>query len=305
MFKQPQDSSVQSELKRHRALRDVKSEGSLPQRIEAISRSRAPDPPGKGIAMLVLGVLVLAALIYQFSQMGGSEEKQSAPVAPGDATHVDELRIDDGKTGRVAGNLAVPQPDSGPKPVELTPEDIAAASLPEGVPDELAPQMALALAQARRGPPHIARKGLLKLAGLVWNVPEDSRPAVRERALRAALDAAKRDGVRGIALEAASWMREGATDKERALLVRFVPHAQIALEAPDQSDGAILFLHGDNSETTRMLLAEIIDSDSRPLWQRVAAARAYAGGSPTEAMTKIAQDPATPLILRIALGGAK
>ncbi len=310
MFKQPQDSSVQSELKRHRAMRDMKSEGSLPQRIEALSRSRAPDPPGKGIAMLVLGAAVLAALIYQFSQMGTRREGDpvrgdatQAPVVPGDGSAASELHLPGTSPRKPAKLTATPNASSAR--VELTPNDIATASIPEGVPDELAPQMALAMAQARRGNARITRKGLMRLARLVWEVPEAVRRAVRERALRSALESAKRAEMRGIALEAATWLREGASESEQSLLTRFVPHAQLALDEPAQTDGAIAFLFSDKSDTTRTLLAEVIASNDRSLVQRIAAARAYAGRAPTEAMKKLIDDPATPEALRTALDSSR
>ena len=68
-------------------------------RVESAAKMKAPPPQGKSIAMMILGVLVLAALIYDFTTRGGPSEKvrriteqQGKPVTakdkPGEALQI-------------------------------------------------------------------------------------------------------------------------------------------------------------------------------------------------------------------------
>ena len=69
-------------------------------RVEAAAKMKAPPPRGKSIAMMILGVLVLAALIYDFTTRGGPSKKVrriteqqgkavTAKSAPGEALQLE------------------------------------------------------------------------------------------------------------------------------------------------------------------------------------------------------------------------
>lgn len=241
-------------------------------RVEAASKMQAPPPKGRGLVMIILAVVVLAALVWDFmgkgaasravGRAGSNAERPSAPPKPGSDS--------DQGTPSAA-------PSKGPLQV----------SIPMG---NATLSMSAADAVAR----FAATSG-------------EEREAFRAQVLEALRKPAARSGRQGIeAFETAARFARGAGPAGAKQLRQLRLLALVALSDDARAPAAILFLKQlpeQGGADTMALLDEVILDPERPLRVRIEAARARsADGRPAE-LEKLASDPATHPSLVDALGG--
>ncbi len=246
--------------------------GGIAGRVEAASKMHAPAPKGKGLVMMILGVAVLGALIWDFTGRGaasravgrsaGNAERPVAPSRP------------DGEPGRPAPGA----PDAdGPLQIQLR---IGNATL------------AMSAADA------VARFG---------SAEGEDRATFRAQVLEALVKPAGLKGRAGTeAFETAARFVRDAEPASQKHLLQLKLRALVALTDDTRAPAAILFLKQlpeSGGAEAMALLDEVILDDARPLRVRIEAARARGTeGRPPE-LEKLLKDPATHPSLVDALGG--
>lgn len=252
--------------------RPARKPAGITARVEAAAKHRAPAPKGKGVVMILLGVAVLAALIWDFTGRGS-------------AGRAIRESVDDGER---------PVPKEGPaKPDEPGPP----ATPPP-------PDPTLIDVVVKEGA--ILSMSPLDAAAFVASAPEADRADLRSRVLKALVAPAGAKGGRAsAALEAAAWLAKDAGEQSAAVIARLTLKAYPALEDDRTAYAAILFLANvpdRGGAAGAAALDDVILGRKRPLHLRIAAARIRPAAGRPDAVTALATDPATHPALREALG---
>lgn len=239
-------------------------------RVEAAAKAHAPAPRGKGVVMLLLGLAVVAALIWDFTGRGAASRavRESA---------------DDGER---------PVPREGPTGDHPEPPASPAAEFRIDV--EVKEGATLSMT------PYDA-------AAYVDSPEKDEPPGLRRRVLEALVEPAGDKGSRArIALETAAWLARGAGPDCTATLARLSLEAYPALEDDRTAHAAILFLSSlpdRGGDLGAVSLDDVILDARRPLHLRIAAARVRPAEGRPQAIEDLASSPATHPALREALRG--
>lgn len=147
-------------------------------RVEAAAKMKAPAPRGKGIAMMVLGVLVMGGLVYDWTTRGGASkrvreitEQQGEPVTAKEGPpKAFKLQVDTG----------------APEPLAMSPSDALAYFGPLSAEDkvEVRPRLlgAIAAAEDLRGTR--ASEAFSLASSLVEGSGDEAQGALADLALR-------------------------------------------------------------------------------------------------------------------------
>lgn len=160
-------------------------------RVEAASKMAAPAPKGKGIAMMLIGVAVLAGLIYDFTGRSGASKKvrqitenQPKPVAakakPGEALEI-TIR-DEGQELTMSSAAAIAYYTSAPaeKQAEIRPRLLKTLAAEEDLYGARAQEAFELASRLLEGADARSRDAIADLAikGLTLLDDDDAAPAV-------------------------------------------------------------------------------------------------------------------------------
>lgn len=249
-------------------------DGGFAARIEAAAKSSAPQPVGKGIAMVVLGVLVVAAVVFEMLSDRGTKPARQDDKPP------------------IAG-----QGD----PAKAPDKPDARFDLPGDLPGPLANEIALALTAGAHEAEEVFKPGLRRVPELFTQVPADLRAATRKRLLAHLATIA--DGkARGAALQAATPLVQALPAREAADARRLTLLAELALEDDAAVRHALVFLSALPTGVRPAASIEAVALDpKRKLAVRISAVHALPSAERSEALRKLADDEKTPQELRNAL----
>ena len=252
--------------------RDDDERGAIARRVEAAARARAPEPKGRSLVMMILGVVVLGALIWDF-------------------------------TGRGSASRGITQAaGAGKRPVAPARNDPGGTDAPSEVPDG---SFHIAITIGKATLSMSAADAVQRFGALAG----EERETFRAQVLEALGEPAGRtDGVCAEAFEAAARFAPEAGAASVKHLLQLKLRALVALGDDTSAPAAILFLRqlpaGGGAETMTLLDEVILDA-GRPLRVRIEAARGRSvAGRPAE-LDALAQDPATHPSLRAALDDGK
>lgn len=247
------------------------SRSGIAGRVEAAAKARAPSPPGKGLVVMLLAVVVMGALIWDFMGNSSASRAVSRGIVEGE-----KPIAQDAPGGAADGPSSAGSDASGAFTFVL--QDPVAGAVQLGV-DE----------------------AFWRLAG----AEEAERAGLREQFLAQLVKPSGQRGVPGrVALETAARFAEGAEPASATLVAQITLRAFSGLRDDTVAPGALLFLsrlpdHGGPHAFTA--LDEIIVDPERPLMLRVQAAQLRPVEGRPEPVERLAQDPATHPALRDAL----
>ncbi len=285
------------------------SGSNLANRVEAISRSTPPPPKGKGLVLLLLGVVVMFALIQSLLGEGpaekavrkaneGDEPKKTNGAEPGTVNPLPGPDAGLGAGGAVTGmtgSSAMPEPATEP-------------TYPQGLPVDISRRLQLNIAALRgRNPNEIAQvyAALRDLPAVVDATPEDKREAVRALVFEQIAPMAKSGLFRREVLEAASWLAPDAGDASSGSIVNLILVARgEGLSDNWAAPAAIDFLStfpDRGGPVVLTVLDQVILDPTRPLHIRVAAANARLAVGRPQSINELADSPSTHPKLREAL----
>ncbi|MDA1194727.1 MAG: hypothetical protein O2894_06040 [Planctomycetota bacterium] len=241
-------------------------------RVESASKMSAPAPKGKGIVLMLLGVVVLAALIHDFMGRGAASEK---------------VREIDRQQGEA---VAAPTNPDGDRAASPEPAGVEAVYL-----------------TVRDGGQELR---LTPSAAIVYftTAPADKQSEIRPKLLAGlAAEAGKRGPQAREVYELASHLLEGVSEESDTLagpLAELTLAAIGVLENDAAAPAALLFLRsvpGGVPALAVHALDKVILERGRPLHVRIAAAEARPEAGRPERLRALAEDPGTHPALRAAL----
>ncbi len=226
-------------------------------RVEAASKAHAPAPKGKGLVMMIIGVAVLGALIWDFTGRGAAS--QAVRKAHDDGKRPVPKQRPDGGT-----------PAAAPRP---TPTALVLRIKRDGALIELPPEAA---------------------ASMLSQAPADVRAALHGKILAGIVEALRAGADGRQVFEAAARFQEGAENDPA--IQQLILRALATLKSNDAAPAAILFLSrlpNRGGALTAAALDEVIVDDSRPLHVRLAAANARPDTPKPPALDALMKSPAT------------
>lgn len=287
-------------------------------RIHKISKSPPPAPKGKGIAMALLGVAVLASLIHTFLSDG------SAAEGVREAHEADIRRAPSAPSAPPESPPASSTPDPLPLPVgpsngntdaptELPGELVMPGSsftLPEGLPGPIETRLRetlsifenLALALQHGRSPDFA-----KMPVLLAEVPAEQRDGVRMVMFELLLKTASTSAYARGTFETAAWLVPEATTEQKGLVSKLILVAcQSGLGRNASAGAAMAFLEqvpDPLGSLETFSLEDVILDARRPLDIRLAAARLTEKRelATSKRLVALHEDPTTHPLLRAAL----
>ena len=249
-------------------------DGGLAARVEAAAKSRAPQPMGKGIAMVVLAVLVMAAVTYEIFFRSATPKDKPATTP-----------VESGADGDNAP--AVPDPRF---------------DLPGELSAGVAQKLAMALTQGLSTKKSVQAQNLDRVAKLFGDVPAKLRKETRARVLVHLSSIAGDTNARGPVLDAARPWVEGIAADEIEAARRLTLHAELALDDDASVVPALIYLSQlpPNARPTSAIEAVVLD-EKRPETIRVRAAFSLRGTELSPDVRALLEDKDTPRAIRDAL----
>ena len=272
-----------------RPMSGPKHSARVRDRVEAVARTPAPDPKGKGLVMIILAISVLGALVWEFSGRGaaGKAAKESVERARRESA-LEASSEGRGASGQASLPVARPNPDEVETPLPPPPRR-------DAVPGTIKLQMGPTTATL---PPALAVAAWLEATA-------DRREAMRLEILEALLPLAKNGGNPAYeAFEAAAWLMDGAGEDAAEVILHLTNATTAAIEDDRAALGAILFLSrvADGvDKRTGLSLDSVIADSTRPLSIRLAAARVRPAEGRSKRVRELTEDPGTHPALRDAL----
>jgi hypothetical protein len=271
--------------------------GSIAESITKRSGVQVPPPPGRKLALMLIGAAVLIALVITFVKGGGPgtrlrkdlSERTMEPQVPAERP---------GESRTTPTSPAAPPASEAPRPrpVERTmPPVPTPAGLSAGLSRELGTRLS-----SLAGDVTVARAALHDLSRLVSSTPEDRREEVRAFVLDHVAIAAKREALRSAVFDAA--LALGPSGEGGKAIVALAVREGVDDDA--SSAAAILLLAaqpGAGGPDALGRLDALVSDAYRPLHLRVLAARVRPREGRPESIARLADDPATPAALRDAL----
>ncbi len=235
-------------------------------RVEAASKAAIPPPKGKGLVMMLIGVAVLAAVIYDFTG-------RSAP-----AQSVEKIARESAR--------------------RRAEED------PPTAPDGPAGALELSLAAEAGGPSELTLPYAAAVV-YYTTAPAETQRTLRPKFLKAVAAVEDLRGRRGReAFELATRLIEGAGPESDGPITDLSVKALKALEDNTAAPAAIAFiaaLEDGVGKLTARALDNVILDPLRPIHIRAAAARARPTEGRPETVSRLATDAKTHPTLRAAL----
>lgn len=313
----------------------------MAERMAQSRGARAPEPKGKGLAMIGLVVVVLIGVVDLLLNESGASRGVREAVEKRSATELldpDQVQPPETGVGEAADR---PTPTPGAAEAETPAEqpggvgrpargsdgsdESGAASsgtirvdasammamlkrIPEDFSDETRSRLRtdlMALADLDRGPALSVYAALRDLPRVVRLADDTERARVRSFLLHEVLRVARHIRYRREAFEVARWLQEGAGDEDAAVLLEYTLLAhQRAFSDNKSAPAALMFVKSQpdsGGPPTHALLRAIVFDPGRPIHIR----RLAAEGLPEEALDELLRDfakaPSTHPELRAAL----
>ncbi len=228
------------------------SDRSLSARLREIADRRPPEPPGKGIVLATLGVVLLAGLVWTFTKGGPVKAHMDAERARAERQAEQERQLAEAAAARPTPSLPGPAsaqaPPSGTAPVPPAP-----APAPAGAPGVAPPAAPTAPPPApavpgEAAPEMTADGGLVvghvsELVDRALGAPPEQRARLRQAYLGFfAATVSDPRWRRTILIEAARLAPDTVPEEAAALALVTEEATGPALEAPGDAAAAVLFL---------------------------------------------------------------
>ena len=248
--------------------------GGMAASVEAAAKTRT-QPPGKGIAMVVLAVAVLAAIVFDMVRRSSTPPPARADAPPMTAAE-----------------------DAGTEAATID----ARFDLPGALPADVGRDLAVALTRMTSDDEATRYRGSSAVAGAFQKVPADLREETRARLLAHLASIGDRPSTRSAALAAGNALIGGLPRAQLPAARRLNLIAELALSQPDAVVNALVYLSKlPASARPGDAIAQVVMDTSHPEVIRTRAVHALPTTRRHELAKKLADDPAVPQAVREAL----